>query len=138
MRRILTLVLAALASTAQAQDCSILNQNQTVYQTLQDWYYWYRQLPPINTSIFADPDAVLDTVRYRPLDSSFSYISSAAASQAFYGESQYLGFGFSMKFTVGYELRVTDVFPNSPASEVGFDRGSEILTLNAKSVQRAY
>ena len=138
MRRLLTLVLAALASTAQAQDCAIASQNQTVYQTLRDWYYWYDKIPSVSPFIFADPDALLDTVRYRPLDNTFSYISTAASSQAFYGESQYLGFGFSMKFTTGYELRVTDVFPSSPASEIGFDRGSEILTLNGKSIQRTY
>jgi hypothetical protein len=138
MRRLLALVLASLAASAPAQDCSITSQNTTVYQTLQDWYYWYRFLPEASPTTFADPEALLDTVRYRPLDNTFSYISTAAASQAFYGESQYLGFGFSMKFTVGYELRVIDVFPASPASEVGFDRGSEILTINGKSVQKTY
>ncbi len=138
MRKLLILVLATLASGAQAQDCSISGQNQTVYQTLKDWYYWYRNLPAVSPSTFASPEALLDTVRYRPIDNTFSYISSASSSQAFYGDSQYLGFGFSMKFTVGYELRVTDVFPGSPAAEVGFDRGSEILTLNGKSVQKTY
>ena len=138
MRKLLLLVLATLATGARAQDCSIVGQNQTVYQALKDWYYWYRTLPAVSPSTFANPEALLDAVRYRPLDNSFSYISSASSSQAFYGESQYLGFGFSMKFTVGYELRVTDVFPGSPAAEVGLDRGSEILSINGKSVQRTY
>ena len=138
MRKLLALVLAALAASAGAQDCSILGQNQTVHQTMNDWYYWYKNLPAVSPATFADPEAVLDALRYRPLDATFSYISTASSSQAFYGESQYLGFGFSMKFTTGYELRVTDVFPSSPASEAGFDRGSEILTLNGKSIQRTY
>lgn len=138
MRRLLALILAALAANAAAQDCSILGQNQTVYQTMNDWYYWYRDMPRVSPAIYADPEAVLDAMRYRPLDTTFSYISTASSSQAFYGESQYLGFGFSMKFTVGYELRVTDVFPASPAAEAGFDRGSEILTLNGKSIQKTY
>jgi C-terminal processing protease CtpA/Prc len=138
MRKLLALVLASLAAGAQAQDCSIVDQNQTVYQTLKDWYYWYRSLPAVAPATYADPEALLDAVRLRPLDNTFSYISSAASSQAFYGESQYLGFGFSMKFTVGYELRVTDVFPASPAAEAGFDRGSEILALNGKTVQKTY
>ena len=138
MRRLLAFILATLATSAAAQDCSILGQNQTVYQTMNDWYYWYKNLPAVSPATFADPEALLDAVRYRPLDTTFSYISTAASSQAFYGESQYLGFGFSMKFTVGYELRVTDVFPASPAAEVGFDRGSEILTLNGKSIQKTY
>jgi carboxyl-terminal processing protease len=138
MRRLLALVLAVLATGAQAQDCSVIGQNQTVYDALNYWYYWYRNLPAVSASTFATPEALLDSVRYRPLDNTFSYISTASSSQAFYGESQYMGFGFSMKFTVGYELRVTDVFPASPATEIGFDRGSEILTLNGKSIQKTY
>src|SRR6187401_3819371 len=138
MRRLLALVLVGLASGAQAQDCSLLGQNQRVYDELDSWYYWYRNLPAVSPATFANPEALLDAIRYRPLDNTFSYISTASSSQAFYGDSQYLGFGFSMKFTVGYELRVTDVFPASPASEVGFDRGAEILTLNGKSIQKTY
>ena len=138
MKRLLAFVLIAFAAHAAAQDCSIIGQNQTVYQDLNDWYYWYKNLPVVSPAIFADPDALLDAVRFRPLDNTFSYISSAASSQAYYGDSQYLGFGFSMKFAVGYELRVTDVFPASPASELGFNRGSEILALNGKSVQKTY
>jgi C-terminal processing protease CtpA/Prc len=141
MRKLLAVVLVALvapAATTEAQDCSVASQNQTVYQTLKEYYYWYRSLPTVTPSSFASPEALLDTVRHRPLDNSFSYISSASSSQAFYGDSQYLGFGFSMKFTVGYELRVTDVFPGSPASELGFERGSEILTVNGKSIQQTY
>ena len=138
MRRILTLILAALATNAAAQDCSVLGQNQTALQTLNDWYYWYKNLPVVSPATFAGPEALLDAVRYRPLDNTFSYITTASSSQAFYGDSQYLGFGFSMAFTVGYELRVTDVFPASPASEVGFERGAEILALNGKSIQKTY
>ncbi|MEO8500031.1 MAG: S41 family peptidase [Vicinamibacteria bacterium] len=138
MRRILALVLALASAHASAQDCSVVGQNQTIYQDLNDWYYWYKNLPSVSPATFADPEALLDAVRYRPLDTTFSYISDAASSQAYYGDSQYLGFGFSMKFTVGYELRVTDVFPASPASELGFDRGAEILAINDKSIQKTY
>jgi C-terminal processing protease CtpA/Prc len=141
MRRLSAFVLAALstlATDAAAQDCSILGQNATMIQTMNDWYYWYRNMPAVSPAIYADPAALLDAMRYRPLDNTFSYLTTASSSQAYYGDSQYLGFGFSMKFTVGYELRVTEVFPASPASEVGFDRGSEILALNGKSIQRTY
>jgi len=138
MRRFLTLLLVVLGTRAPAQDCSVAGQNQSVYQTLKDWYYWYSTLPTVTPSSYASPEALLEAVRYLPVDKTFSYIATAAASQAFYGDSQYLGFGFSMKFTTGYELRVTDVFPGSPAAEIGFDRGSEILTLNGKSIQQTY
>lgn len=138
MRRLIVFSLVFLASRVQAQDCSIAGQNQTVYQTLRDWYYWYEAIPTVTPASYPNPEALLDAVRVRPQDETFSYISSAAASTAFFGDSQYLGFGFSMKFVTGFELRVTDVFPESPAAEAGFDRGTEILTLNGKSVQRTY
>ncbi len=136
MRKLLAFVIAALASGAHAQDCSTIGQNDTTYQTLKDWYYWYRNLPAVSPATFANPEALLDTVRYRPLDTTFSYISSATSSAAFYGDSQYLGFGFSMKFTVGYELRVIDVFPGSPAADLGFERGAEIVSINGKTVEK--
>ena len=44
---------------------------------------------------YDSPEAYLEAVRYRPLDTTFSYITSRAASDAFYSESQYLGFGLS-------------------------------------------
>lgn len=138
MRKLLVALLLMLAPFARAQDCSIAGQNQSVYQTLSDWYYWYQNLPRVSPADYPGPEALLDAVRFRPLDTTFSYLSSASSSQAFYGDSQYLGFGFSMKFTTGYELRVTEVYPGSPAAEAGFDRGSEILTLNGKSVQQTY
>lgn len=139
MRRMISVMLLVLAAAgARAEDCSTLGKNEFVYNSLQDWYYWYRTLPKASIATYASPEALLDVVRYRPLDKTFSYISSAASSSAFYGESQYLGFGFSMKFTVGYELRVTEVYPSSPAAEAGFDRGSEIVALNGKSVQKTY
>lgn len=131
-------VVAGGASSARAQDCSTNGQTQTTLATLRDWYYWYQFMPNVNAVSYPNPEALLDAVRYRPLDSTFSYISTAAASSAYYGESQYLGFGFSMKFTVGYELRVTDVFPSSPASEAGFDRGTEIRTINGRAIQAIY
>jgi carboxyl-terminal processing protease len=140
MRRFsaLVLVVVALTTNAAAQDCSILGQNATMIQTMNDWYFWYKNMPAVSPAIYADPPALLDAMRYRPLDSSFSYITTVSSSQAYYGDSQSVAFGLSLKFTVGYELRATEVFPGSPAADIGLDRGSELLTLNGKSIQRTY
>jgi len=120
MRRLLAFVLATLARNAGAQDCSTLGQNQTMYQTMNDWYYWYKNMRAVSPATFADAEAMLDVLRYRPLDTTFSYITTASSSQAYYGDSQYMGFGFSTKFTVGYELRVTEVFPASFAAALTY------------------
>ena len=101
-------------------------QNLYVRDVLQDLYLWNEFLPSVNPTSFASPEDYLEAVRYRPLDSRFSYITSAAASNAFYSDSQFIGYGFSTSLQ-GDELRVLQVYPDSPASEAGLARGDAIL-----------
>jgi C-terminal peptidase prc len=129
--------LAAGATPAAAQsgprNCGTLSQNMFVRDVLDEYYLWYRELPRLNPANFASPEAYLEAARYRPLDSSFSYITSRAANEAFYGESQFVGFGFSTD-TTGSELRVLQVFPESPAAEAGLSRGDRIIEIDGTSV----
>jgi len=124
----------ALPAAVQAQtDCTIPGQNLFVRNTLQDIYLWYRELPDPNTALFDSPEAYLDAVRFRPLDESFSFITAEAASDAFYSDSQFIGFGIGLKFE-GQELRLTEVYPGSPAADAGLHRGYRILAINGTSM----
>ena len=141
MRVTLVLLGAALSlllpSVAQAQsgprNCTRTSQNLFVRDVLDEYYLWYRELPRVNPSNYASPEAYLEAVRYRPLDSTFSYITSRAANDAFYGESQFVGFGFSTQ-TGEVDLNILQVFPDSPASEAGMARGDRIFEINGRSV----
>jgi C-terminal peptidase prc len=104
-----------------------------VRDVLDEYYFWYQELPLLNPANFSGPEAYLEAARYRALDSSFSYITSREANEAFYGESQFVGFGFSTQ-TEATELRVLQVFPDSPASEAGLARGDRIIEINGQSV----
>ena len=115
------------------RNCTRTSQNLYVRDVLDEYYLWYRELPRVNPSNYAAPEAYLEAVRYRPLDNSFSYITSRAANDAFYGESQFVGFGFSTQ-TAETELNVLQVFPDSPASEAGMARGDRIFEINGRSV----
>jgi C-terminal peptidase prc len=150
--RSLTLILAALAASCggggssptspgtggtggtSSQDCSTAGQVTFVRDVLQSWYYWYEQLPNPDPAGFSSPEAYLEAVRYRALDTSFSYITSKAASDAFYSESQFVGFGLSYKATGPTELRIAQTYPGSPAGEAGLDRGDTLLTIGGRSV----
>jgi C-terminal processing protease CtpA/Prc len=101
---------------------------------LQSYYYWYKELPNPDVSSFSSPEAYLEAVRYRPLDSSFSYITSKASSDAFYSESQFIGFGISSLQTGELEMRLAQVFPGSPAGDAGMDRGDYLVALGGKAV----
>jgi carboxyl-terminal processing protease len=123
-----TLWLAPGAAVAQPSSCSVTGQNLYVRDALDELYLWYRELPAVDPASYDSPEAYLEAVRYRPLDQSFSYITSRAASDAFYSESQYIGFGLSTAIA-GAEMRVLQVFDDSPASEAGLARGTAITAI---------
>ena len=130
---VVVLVLAAAPAGAQTSACTALGQATFVRDTLQELYLWYRDLPDLDPAEVASPEEYLDRVRLRPLDSSFSYITSRAADEAFYSESQFIGLGLSTAVIDG-ALRVLQVFDGSPAAEAGLDRGSRIEAIDGRSV----
>ena len=132
---LLVALLVGIRGTALAQaNCSILGQNTFVHDTLFDIYFWYRELPNTDPALFGSPEAYLEAVRYRPLDRNFSYILSLAEAEAFYSDSQFIGIGFSRKQTGPRQLRITQVYPSSPASEAGLERGAYLLTIGGRPV----
>jgi carboxyl-terminal processing protease len=130
----LVLALACAAPAAAQSDCSVLGQNSYVRNKLQDIYFWYRDLPDLNPALSTSPEAYLEAVRYKPLDTTFSYITGRAANDAFYSDSQFIGFGFGTKLVSDGDYRVIQVFAGSPASEAGLLRGDRILAVGGRSV----
>jgi C-terminal processing protease CtpA/Prc len=115
-------------------DCTTAGQCTYVRDVLQSYYYWYKDLPSPDVRSFSSPEAYLESVRYRALDSSFSYITSKASSQAFYSDSQFIGFGISTLQTGELEVRLGQVFPGSPAADAGMNRGDYLVALGGKAV----
>jgi carboxyl-terminal processing protease len=143
MRRLLSsigfTVALLCASTAYAQSngpssCTTTSQNLWVRDQLNTYYYWYQFMPAgVNPANFTSPEAYLEAVRYRPIDNTFSFIADAAANDAFYSDSQFIGYGFGNQ-TTATEIRVLQVYDDSPASEAGLSRGDRITTVNGRGV----
>jgi carboxyl-terminal processing protease len=114
------------------ETCSRQGQVSYVRDALQDWYYWYRELPEFGPILrfSPSPEDYLEAVRYRPLDTSYSYITSKTSSDAFYSDGQMIGFGLSYRFSSETEIRITQTFPDGPAAEVGIDRGDYLLAID--------
>lgn len=128
--------LASLLSEETAtstNDCSTTGQNTFVYDTMKDIYYWYREMPSVSPGSYASPDALLEAVRNKNLDPAFSYITTQAANDAFFSDSQFIGFGFSSRLLSSTEWAVTDVYPDGSAYAVGLRRGARILEVNGRT-----
>jgi carboxyl-terminal processing protease len=129
-------VLAACAggTAANTADCSISGENAQVLATMQSWYYWYQSLPAgVNPAGYGSPAALLDALRQQPLDR-FSYVTTQAADQSFYGAGQYVGYGLGFTLTAQDELQVLRVFPGSPAEQAGLARGDTVTALDGTPV----
>lgn len=142
MRRILSSITFTLVlvwpSMALAQgslsSCTTTSQNLWVRDQLNTYYYWYQHLPVgVNPARFDSPAAYLEAVRYRPIDTSYSFITSAAESDAFYSDSQVIKYGFTQSVSQN-DILVLQVWPDSPAAEAGLQRGDRILQVNGQSV----
>ena len=75
-------------------DCTTAGQVQSVRTTLRDIYYWYKELPDPDPATFTSPEAYLEAVRFKTLDHTYSFITGRAESDAFFSDSQFIGFGF--------------------------------------------
>jgi len=122
------------SSSSATADCSTLGQVQSVRSTLRDVYLWYKELPDPSPAGFSSPEAYLEAVRYRPVDTSYSFIANKAETDAFYSESQFIGVGLSSRQTGPAELRIAQVFPGGPAAEAGLARGDYLLAINGRAV----
>jgi hypothetical protein len=113
---------------SNADECSIGAQNQAVYATMQQWYFWYQELPELDPTTFESPEALLEALRFAPLDR-FSYLTTQAEEEALFGASQFVGFGFRSVAADGAQI-ASDVFEGGPADGAGLVRGSRILAVD--------
>ena len=124
----------ATPTPSASSECSIVGQNAFVRDTMRDWYYWYDKMPTADPAAFGSPAEYLEVVRYRVRDTTYSYVTSKASSDAYYSDSQFIGMGISFQRAGPSDVRVAQVFPESPASEVGLVRGDFVLSINGRSV----
>src|SRR5687767_2248512 len=142
MRRILFSIVFTAAAlwpwVASAQqppaNCSTPSQNLWVRDQLNTYYYWYQHLPAnVNPVTFNSPEQYLEAVRYRPIDNTYSYITSAAANDAFYNDSQVIKYGFTQTISAT-DIRVLEVWSGGPAADAGLQRGDRITHVNGQTV----
>jgi hypothetical protein len=153
MRKLIAILSAFIVAACSSSDgdppvaaCSDDAQKQFVLDAMREWYFWNDRLPAeVDLGQFATPDDLLaylmtfspdltpDDGVDNPVDR-FSFINTAAADQAFFGEGKFEGFGFSSRFVAENDLRLTRVFFDSPANRAGLARGQQIVALNGRTI----
>jgi C-terminal processing protease CtpA/Prc len=113
--------------------CSLAEQNQFVFDLMNDVYYWIDDVPAVSIDGLATPEEVFEAFRFQPLDR-FSVIADLEAHEALISDSQFIGYGIGLKLVDFDRVRITQVFGGSPAAAAGLARGDEITALDGRAV----
>ena len=159
-RRLLRMIPALLAATVvvgcgggsgqsagsdDTSSCSIAEQRREIFDFMFEWYFFndepeqQQKYDGLNLNDFPTAEILLSFLRYRPseFDRGFSFLTTTAADDQFFGEGQFVGFGFGSKFVnspLNSDLRLTQLFPDSPAALAGFRRGQRIVAIDGRTI----
>ena len=104
------------------------NEVQALSNYMQDYYFWYRQIPTADLSAVTTADEALKLLKFSPTDR-YSYIDTAASFNAFFQEGKSTGAGFGMR-EANNQVFIEYVRPASPAQAAGLLRGDRIVKAN--------
>lgn len=120
--------------------CTVADQQTWLRGYMNDWYFWYASHPDPSPAGYSTVDSYFQALKYTgnvapfPADR-WSYVSSTASFNRFFGDGQTLGYGVMV---AGLEvaghpelpLYIRYIEPGSPAATAGLARGDQILTVN--------
>ena len=115
--------------TQPPADCTITSQNQYVFDLMNDFYYWYDEVPSVDPSTYTSPEELLEALKYSTLDR-FSGISDQQSYSLFLGQGKFIGIGLRLILDNNNRLFVALTYSGSPAANAGIVRGTEIIAIN--------
>ncbi len=118
------------------QECTLSMQKAFVYRVMHDTYLWYDKVPWLdyNDSRYDSPEALLEALKYKPLDR-WSYITTQTAYNNYFEEGKYIGYGFRFQIEEEHNRSIVlFVYPDSPAEDGGMQRGDAILEINGRTI----
>ena len=110
-----------------------LMARDSVYNIMNEWYYWNDSLPVITKENYDDPYQILDAMRYKPRDR-WSFI---ADYNEFLAEMQgiFVGHGFRIGIDDSGNARIAMIFNQSPLYRInGVRRGWIVKSINGVDV----
>jgi carboxyl-terminal processing protease len=138
------LILAAVVLTsckkevAPATDPAAESARDALYSLMNEWYFWYKNIPTVTLKDYKDPYELMNALRYKTLDR-WSFVSDF---DAFVASMQGTFVGHGIRF--GYDaknnnVRIVMIYKNSPlytngSGGPGVRRGWIVKKLNGQDL----
>ena len=100
----------------------------SLYYIMKQWYYWYDLMPVVNKENYTDPYALLEAMRYRPLDR-WSFVADYDEFNAEMHGS-FVGHGIRIGLDNINKARISMIYNKSPLYASGVRRGWIIKSIN--------
>ncbi len=110
-------------------ECSIAALNEWVDFNMKDYYLFYDQVPDLDLSLYDSPEELIRDLRFEPVDD-FSFVTDRDASDAFFEEGRYFGFGYGIRRDNDDNARIAWVYDDSPFGRAGVKRGDMFVSFN--------
>jgi carboxyl-terminal processing protease len=125
---------------ANTIDPAVAQDRDALYSLMNDWYFWYKNLPAVTLSDYKDPYALMDALRYKVLDR-WSFVADYNAFVASM-QGTFVGHGIRIGLDPQGKARIVMIYKNSPlytngAGGKGVRRGWIIKTLNGSDLAPA-
>ena len=123
--------------TPTTAQCSLSARQDFVLAQVQEWYLFPDLVDTsVNKANYSTVDDYLDALlapaRAQSKDRYFSYLTSIAEEDAYYGSGSTAGFGVRLSYdSTNQRVYVLEAFEGAVALANGIDRGSEILEIQA-------
>jgi C-terminal processing protease CtpA/Prc len=105
---------------AQARD--------TLYNVMNTYYFWYNLMPVVVKADYPDPFTLLDAMEYKTLDR-WSFVETYDQYLA-QNSGSFVGHGISMGLDPSNQVRIAQIYSNSPLYSYGVRRGWIVKRLN--------
>ncbi len=109
--------------------CNQATQNQWAYNSMQDFYLFYDQVPVVDPRAYESADELVRDVRFQERDD-FSNVSDATTSSLAFEAGREFGLGFGLQYDQADAARISYVFTDSPIGRAGIERGDIIISVN--------
>jgi C-terminal processing protease CtpA/Prc len=137
MKKILLIIAVCLAIFTSCEDPApnptpAIMARDTLYDKMNQWYYWYDKMPAVNKENYSDPYTLLEALRYKELDES-SYVIDYDTYMA-QMQGTYVTHGIRLALDESQKARIAMIYRNTHLYEAGVRRGWIIKTINGHDI----
>lgn len=99
-----------------------------LYTQMNTYYFWYKLMPVVVKTDYKDPYSLLDAMEYKTLDR-WSFVQTYDEYTAM-SNGDFVGHGISLGLDPSKQVRIVQIYKNSPLYAKGVRRGWLVKKLN--------